>query len=77
MLTVYVPAPPVPVPRAVTKVPAAMPGPKMGEPTERVPEDTLDTVSVVPEMEPARVAAGAAPTMAVLGTVWEEGVDTV
>ena len=67
-LTVYVPAPPLPVPTAVTTVPAAMPGPTTGEPTERAPEVTELTVRVVPEMEPVSDAAGAVPTTLVLAT---------
>ena len=77
MLTVYVPTPPLPVPTAVTTVPAAMPGPTMGDPTDRAPDDTELTVSVVPEMEPVRDAVGTTPTTLVVATVCVEGVDTV
>ena len=63
------PAPPLPEPSAVTTVPAAMPGPTMGEPTVRAPEATELTVSVVPEMEPVRAAAGLVPTKLVEATV--------
>ena len=68
-LTVYVPAPPLPVPTAVTTVPVATPGPTTGEPTERVPDVTELTVRVVPEMAPVKEAAGDVPTMLVLVTV--------
>jgi hypothetical protein len=68
-LTVYVPAPPLPVPTAVTTVPAAMPGPTIEEPTERVPDATELTVSVLPDMEPERAATGVAAVTAVLATV--------
>ena len=49
----------------------------MGEPTDRVPDDTELTVSVVPEMEPVRDAAGLLPTTLVVATVCVVGVDTV
>ena len=68
-LTVYVPTPPLPVPTAVTTVPAAIPGPTMGDPTASVPAATALTVSVVPEMEPVNEAAGASPTTVVEGTL--------
>jgi hypothetical protein len=56
-LTVYVPTPPVPVPHAVTTVPAVMPPFRSGTPAPRIPEVTLVTVSVPPA--PARVALAA------------------
>ena len=56
-LTVYVPTPPVPVPHAVTTVPAVMPPLRSGTPAPRIPEVTLVTVSVPPA--PARVALAA------------------
>ena len=49
----------------------------MGDPTDRAPDDTELTVSVVPEMEPVRDAAGLEPTTLVVATVCVEGVDTV
>jgi hypothetical protein len=49
--TVYVPTPPVPVPKPDTTVPAAMPGPLTGVPTAIVPEVTALTVIVVPAMD--------------------------
>lgn len=45
--TVYVPTPPVAVPRAVTKVPKATPGPESTVPTVITPEVTEVTESVV------------------------------
>ena len=54
-----------------------MPGPTMGDPTDRAPDDTELTVSVLPEMEPVRDAAGLEPTTLVVATVCVEGVDTV
>ncbi len=76
-LTVYVPTPPLPVPTAVTTVPGAMLAPVMGAPTERVPEDTLITVRVVPEIEPVKDAAGLPPTTLVVPTVCVEGAATM
>ena len=73
----YVPTPPEPLPKAVTTVPGAMPAPVTGDPTARVPEAMELTVSVVPEMEPVRDAAGLVPTTLVVATVCVEGVDTV
>ena len=52
-LTVYAPPPR----SAVTTVPDAIPGPVRGMPTERTPEATPATVSVVPEMEPVKTTA--------------------
>jgi hypothetical protein len=50
--TVYVPAPPVPVPSADTTAPAGMPAPMMGMPTAmEVPAATDVTVMVLPEKE--------------------------
>jgi hypothetical protein len=49
----------------------------MGEPTTSAPDVTELTVSVVPEMEPVRAAAGLVPTTLVLATVWEVGAATV
>ena len=69
MLTVYVPEPPEPVPTAVITVPGAMLGPVIGEPTARVPDDTLLTVRVDPEIEPVKEAAGLPPTTVVVATV--------
>jgi len=76
-LTKYVPAPPVPVPTAVTTVPAAMPGPTIGEPTVRAPDVTELTVRVVPEMDPVNVAAGLAATKLVVATFCVVGAATV
>ena len=41
----------------------------MGEPTARVPDDTLLTVRVDPEIEPVKEAAGLPPTTVVVPTV--------
>src|ERR1700757_4570311 len=62
-LTVYVPFPPVPLPRAVIFVPGvtlvfARPSPISVCPTASVPEVTAVTVSVVPAIEPVTIAAG-------------------
>ena len=51
-LTMYVPVPPVPVPKAVIMVPDNTPVPVTNCPTARAPEVTALTVSVVPEIEP-------------------------
>ena len=56
VLTVYVPVPPVPVPSAVIVVPAVTPVPARISPTASVPEVTLETVSVVVEMDPVKEA---------------------
>ena len=56
-LTVYVPAPPEPVPNAVMVVAKATPVPLMVMPTARVPEEMAVTVSVVVEMAPVKDAA--------------------
>jgi hypothetical protein len=69
MLTVYVPTPPEPLPTAVITVPGAMLGPVMGAPTASAPEETALTVSVEPEMEPTKAAAGLPPTTVVVSTV--------
>jgi hypothetical protein len=50
-LTVYVPAPPVPVPKAVMIVPAVTPVPVICCPTTIVPDPTAVTVIVVPLIE--------------------------
>ncbi len=76
-LTVYVPTPPLPVPTAVTTVPAAMPGPTIIEPTARVPDDTELTESVLPEMDPVSVTDEEAVNMLVLSTVCVAGAATV
>ena len=59
MLTVYVPAPPEPVPNAVIIVPAVTPVPEITMPTPKTPEVTAVTVSVVVEMDPVTTAAKA------------------
>ncbi len=56
-LTVYVPAPPEPVPSAVMVVAKATPAPLMVMPTARVPEEIAVTVSVVAEIAPVKDAA--------------------
>ena len=68
-LTVYVPTLPLPVPTAVTTVPAATPGPTTGEPTERVPDVTELTVRVVPEMAPVKEATALDATTLAVATV--------
>jgi len=50
----YVPTPPVPVPSAVTIV--FEPTPLMSEKRAIDPDEMVDTVSVVPEMEPVNTA---------------------
>ena len=54
--TVYVPVPPVPVPRAVIVVPEVTPVPVMRCPTAIVPLVTALTVSVVVLIEPVKTA---------------------
>jgi len=56
-LTVYVPAPPVPVPSAVMVVPRYTPVPAMAMPTASAPEVTAVTVSVDAVMPPVTTAA--------------------
>jgi hypothetical protein len=66
-LIVYVPFSPVPVPRAVIVVPAVIPVPLIVAPTASVPEDTPETVNVVPAalapllIVPVTTAAAVAP----------------
>ena len=55
-LTVYVPVPPVPVPKAVIVVPAVIPVPDSTTPIDKVPEVTALTVNVVPDIEPVTTA---------------------
>lgn len=55
-LTVYVPMPPVPLPRAVMVVPAATPAPTSVSPMARLPPLTAVTVRVAPLMEPVTEA---------------------
>ena len=72
-LTVYVPVPPVPVPNAVIVVPAAIPLPVTTWPTERVPVDTAETVSVVPLRDPVNTAPVTVPVrLTVLALVSRE-----
>jgi hypothetical protein len=52
ILTVYVPTPPRPVPKAVIVVPTTTPVPAMTDPTCKRPADIEVTVSVVAEIEP-------------------------
>lgn len=56
-LTVYVPVPPEPVPKAVMVVAKATPAPLMVKPTASVPEEMADTVSVVVDIAPVKDAA--------------------
>ncbi len=66
-LTVYVPVEPLPEPSAVTTVPCAMPGPTKGDPTDSTPACTELTVSVLPEIEPVKAAAGVMPARLEVG----------
>jgi hypothetical protein len=50
VLTVYVPAPPVPVPRATITVPAVTPAPEIVWPTANVPVTDPPIVRIVPEI---------------------------
>jgi hypothetical protein len=50
--TVYVPAPPDPVPKAVIVVPAVTPLPAITEPTAKTPAVTAEIVNVVPAILP-------------------------
>ena len=65
VLTVYVPAAPVPVPKAVIVVPAVTLVPLRTEPTVIVPVVNAVTVNVVPEIEPVKTAAAVACASAV------------
>ena len=60
----YVPVPPVPVPRAVIVVPAVTPVPEISCPTPITPPVTAVTVNVVLEIAPVKVAP------AVMVAVW-------
>jgi hypothetical protein len=77
MLTVYKPSVPLPDSTDVTTVPGVTPSPTTGEPTARVPDTTLVTVSWVPDIEPTKDAPATAPIALVSETTWEEGTDTV
>jgi len=59
--TVYVPAPPVPVPNAVMVVPAVIPVPDMTDPTDNTPLTTAVTVKVVAAILP--VPSNASPVV--------------
>ena len=54
--TVYVPVPPVPVPKAVIVVPELTPLPETVEPISSPPELTAATFSTVPAAVPAALA---------------------
>ena len=58
----YVPVPPVPVPKDEILVPAVMPVPLMAMPTVKAPDVTAVTVRTVPATEPVTTAVDAAPT---------------
>jgi hypothetical protein len=59
-VTVYVPAPPAPVPSAVMVVPAATPAPDSAVPTNSALEATAVTVSTLPAIAPVTLAPSAA-----------------